>query len=69
MLKTFGNKLKTFESKFDYLINYKKNEFDLVRQISKKKFNLSIQLIEKAIKLKKNILTLYCVYICKLCRI
>ena len=55
MLKTFENKLKTFENKFDYLINYKRNEFDLVRQISKKKFNLSIQLIEKAIKLKKNI--------------
>ncbi len=41
MLKTFGNKLKTFESKFDYLINYKKSELDLVRQISKK--NLTYQ--------------------------
>ena len=47
--------LKTLESKFDYLINYKKSEFDLVRQINKIKFNSAIQLIEKTIKLKKNI--------------
>ena len=45
----------TSESKFNYLINYKKSEFDLVRQINKKHFNSIILLIEKTIKLKKNI--------------
>ena len=47
--------LKTPESKYNYLINYKKNEFELIRQVDEKKFNLIINLIEKTIKLKKNI--------------
>ena len=29
--------LKTPESKYNYLINYKKNEFELIRQVGKKK--------------------------------
>ena len=45
--------LQTSESKFNYLINYKKSEFDLVKQINKKHFNSIILLIEKTIKLKK----------------
>ena len=48
--------LKTVENKFNYLINYKRNEFELVKQINKKNFNSIIGLIEKAIKLKRNIL-------------
>ena len=47
--------LRTSENKFNYLINYKKSEFDLVRQINKKHFNSIILLIEKTIKLRKNI--------------
>ena len=47
--------LKTAESKFNYLINYKRSEFGLISQVDKKKFNLMIGLIEKTIKLKKNI--------------
>ena len=47
--------LKTTEDKFNYLINYKRSEFELVSQINKKNFNSIISLIEKTIKLKKNI--------------
>ena len=47
--------LKTPESKYNYLINYKKSEFELIRQVDEKKFNSIINLIEKTIKLKKNI--------------
>ena len=47
--------LKTSQNKFDYLINYKRNEFDLIKQINQRKFNLIINLIEKTIKFKKNI--------------
>ena len=47
--------LKTSESKFNYLINYKRSQFELIRQVDIKKYNSIISLIEKAIKLKKNI--------------
>ena len=47
--------LKTPESKFNYLINYKKNQLELIRKIDIKKYNSIISLIEKTIKLKKNI--------------
>ena len=47
--------LKTPESKFNYLINYKRSQFELIRQVDIKKYNSIISLIEKAIKLKKNI--------------
>ena len=47
--------LKTPESKFNYLINYKRSQFELIRQIDIKKYNSMISLIEKTIKLKKNI--------------
>ena len=47
--------LKTAENKFDYLVNYKRNQLELVKKISKKNFNSIIDLIEKTIKLKKNI--------------
>jgi len=46
---------KTPESKFNYLIDFKRNEFELTKQVNKKKFYLIINLIEKTIKLKKNI--------------
>ena len=47
--------LKTPESKFNYLINYKRSQFELIRQIDIKKYNSIISLIEKTIKLQKNI--------------
>ena len=39
--------LKTTEDKFNYLINYKRSEFELVSQINKKNFNSIISLIGK----------------------
>ena len=47
--------LKTTESKFNYLINYKRNQLELVEKINKENFNSIINLIEKTIKQKKNI--------------
>lgn len=47
--------LKTTENKFKYLINYKRNQLELVKKINKENFNSIINLVEKTIKSKKNI--------------